>query len=260
MGESVSASSTFEQHAVRGRFNAAFFGLLDPYIEWTLRRHKQRVFSGLPRRVVEIGSGVGANLRYLPDAATLIAIEPNRYMHVPLQTAARRHGVRLDLRPRTADDTRLPDGDADVVISSLVLCSVPDPAAVLAEVRRILRPGGTFRFPNTSRRRRGRRPERCSAWSGGRGVGCSRAVPASAIWRASSVRRASTPSRWSGTESTARSCHSTPTSPASRFGDRAPILRQLGLGACRWRGPGPFDPAGYSSIGTSSRRQASRTG
>lgn len=136
----------FEQHAVRGRFNAAFFSLLDPYIEWTLHRHKQRVFAGLPRRVVEIGSGVGANLRYLADAATLVAVEPNRYMHEPLRAAARRHGVRLDLQSRTADDTGLPDGGADVVISSLVLCSVPDPGAVLAEIRRILRPGGTFRF------------------------------------------------------------------------------------------------------------------
>lgn len=136
----------FEQHAVRGRFNAAFFGLLDPYIEWTLHRHKQRVFAGLPRRVVEIGSGVGANLRYLADAATLVAVEPNRYMHEPLRAAASRHGVRLDLQPRTADDTGLPDRSADVVISSLVLCSVPDPGAVLAEIRRILRPGGSFRF------------------------------------------------------------------------------------------------------------------
>ncbi len=139
-------SGGFEQHAVRGRFNAAFFRLLDPYIEWTLRPHKRRVFDGLPRRVVEIGSGVGANLRYLPDAATLVAIEPNRYMHDPLRDAARRHGVRLDLHPRTADDTGLADRSADAVISSLVLCSVPDPAAVLGEIRRILRPGGTFRF------------------------------------------------------------------------------------------------------------------
>lgn len=139
-------SGGFEQHAVRGRFNAAFFRLLDPYIEWTLRGYKRRVFDGLPRRVVEIGSGVGANLRYLPDAATLVAIEPNRYMHDLLRDAARRHGVRLDLRPRMADDTGLADRSADVVISSLVLCSVPDPAAVLGEIRRILRPGGTFRF------------------------------------------------------------------------------------------------------------------
>ena len=136
----------FEQHAVRGRFNAAFFRVMDPYIEWNLRARKQRVFSGLPREVVEIGPGVGANIRYLPPGSTLIAIEPNRYMHGPLEETAHRSGVRLDLRERMAEQTGLPDGSADCVISSLVLCSVHDPGTVLAEVRRILRPGGTFRF------------------------------------------------------------------------------------------------------------------
>jgi SAM-dependent methyltransferase len=136
----------FEQHAVRGRFNAAFFRVMDPYIEWNLRSRKQRVFSGLPREVVEIGPGVGANIRYLPAGSTLVAIEPNRYMHGPLRDAAHRHGVQLDLRERMAEQTGLPDSSADSVISSLVLCSVQNPAAVLAEVRRILRPGGTFRF------------------------------------------------------------------------------------------------------------------
>ena len=136
----------FEQHAVRGRFNAAFFRVMDPYIEWNLRARKQRLFSGLPREVVEIGPGVGANIRYLPPGSTLIAIEPNRHMHGPLRETAHRSGVRLDLRERMAEETGLPDGSADSVISSLVLCSVQDPAAVLAEMRRILRPGGTFRF------------------------------------------------------------------------------------------------------------------
>jgi len=104
------------------------------------------MYSGLPREVVEIGPGVGANLGYLPAGATLVAVEPNRYMHGRLREAAHLHGVQLDLRDRMAEQPGLPDSSADAVISSLVLCTVHDPAAVLAEVRRILRPGGTFRF------------------------------------------------------------------------------------------------------------------
>ena len=136
----------FPQHTLRGAFNAAFFRVMDPYIEHNLRRHKQRIFANLPRQVVEIGSGVGANLRYLTAGSRLVAVEPNRSMHGPLRDAAQRHGVLLDLRERMAEETGLADRSADSVISSLVLCSVQDPAVVLAEIRRILRPGGTFRF------------------------------------------------------------------------------------------------------------------
>ncbi|MEU8233330.1 methyltransferase domain-containing protein [Actinoplanes sp. NPDC048967] len=137
---------TFELHRARGPFNAAFFSIMGPYIEWNVRHHKGRVFAGLPPTVVELGSGVGANLRYLSPGSTLIAVEPNVAMHRRLRAAAGRRGVRLDLRDRLAERTGLPDRSADSVISSLVLCTVSDPAAVLAEVRRILRPGGTFRF------------------------------------------------------------------------------------------------------------------
>src|SRR3954467_11194860 len=136
----------FEDHRVRGRFNALFFRVMAPYLEGTLRRRKQRLFADLPDGVVEIGSGVGANLPYLPAGSGLIALEPNRHMHSRLRSAARRRGVRLDLRERMAEHTGLDDHSVDTVISSLVLCSVRDPAAVLAEVRRILRPGGSFRF------------------------------------------------------------------------------------------------------------------
>jgi len=136
----------FVNHSLRGRFNAAFFRVMAPYLEGILRRRKQHLFANLPDRVVEIGSGVGANLPYLPTDGTLVALEPNRYMHPRLQSAARRRGIHLDLREQTAEDTGLPDHSVDTVISSLVLCSVRDPAAVLAEIRRILRPGGSFRF------------------------------------------------------------------------------------------------------------------
>ena len=142
----VPSPTGFEQHALRGRFNAAFFRAMEPYLERSLGARKQRVFAGLPREVVEIGPGAGANLRYLATGSTLVAIEPNQHMHGPLRVAARAYSIQLDLRERMAEQTGLPDDSADAVISSLVLCSVQDPVAVLAEIRRILRPGGTFRF------------------------------------------------------------------------------------------------------------------
>ena len=142
----IPTTSVFDLHGIRGPFNAGFFKLLGPYIEWTLRSRKRRVFADLPDRVVEIGSGVGANLRYLPRGANLVAIEPNWFMYGRLRAAARRHRIQLDLRDRMAENTGLADHSVDTVISSLVLCSVKDPDVVLAEIRRILKPGGTFRF------------------------------------------------------------------------------------------------------------------
>ena len=116
------------------------------YIDWHLRHHKAKAFAGLPSTVVELGPGVGANLRYLPDDGRLIAIEPNPYMHVRLRAAARARGVDVDIRSVVGERIDLPDASAGAVISSLVLCSVRDPDAVLAEVRRVLRPGGRFSF------------------------------------------------------------------------------------------------------------------
>ena len=57
----TTATTGFEVHRARGAFNAAFFGVLGPYLEVHLRRHKRRVFAGLPPTVVELGSGVGAS-------------------------------------------------------------------------------------------------------------------------------------------------------------------------------------------------------
>lgn len=136
----------FEVHRRRGPFNAAFFAAMGPYIERHLGPHKRRVFRDLPDEVVEIGSGVGANLPYLAPGTSLVALEPNRPMHARLRSAALWRGITLDLRERMAEDTGLGDHSVDTVISSLVLCSVQDPDAVLAEIRRVLRPGGTFRF------------------------------------------------------------------------------------------------------------------
>ncbi len=189
------SATDFELHGARGRFNAAFFAVMGPYIEWNVRGHKRRIFADLPRTVVEIGSGVGANLRYLPPGSTLVAVEPNVHMHGRLRAAAERHGVHLDLRDRVAERTELPDRSVDSVISSLVLCTVTDPAEVLAEVRRILRPGGTYRFvehvaapagtPTRALQRALRRPW---AWTF-EGCSCERDLAACAARRRVRARR-----------------------------------------------------------------------
>jgi SAM-dependent methyltransferase len=149
------SATGFELHSRRGPFNAAFFRVMGPYLERSLRARKRRVFADLPHEVVEIGAGVGANLPYVPVGGTLVALEPNRYMHDRLRAAAHRHDIRLDLRERMAEQTGLLDHSVDTVISSLVLCTVDDPAPVLAEIRRILRHGGTFRFVEHVVARRG---------------------------------------------------------------------------------------------------------
>jgi SAM-dependent methyltransferase len=138
--------TAFRAHPVRGPMNSAFFWLAGGMFDRLLRPHKRRVYTDLPDTVVELGSGVGANLRYLARGSRLIAVEPNPAMHRRLRRAARRNGVHLDLRQVPAERTHLPDASADVVLSSLVLCSVADPGQVLSEVRRVLRPGGRFVF------------------------------------------------------------------------------------------------------------------
>src|SRR2546421_7192640 len=104
----MSPATGFEVHGARGPFNAAFFSMMGPYIEWNLRQHKRRVFAGLPQTVVELGPGGGANLRYLHPGSTLVAIEPNVPMHRRLPAAAARHSVRLRRRAGLAWSTRPP--------------------------------------------------------------------------------------------------------------------------------------------------------
>ena len=142
----LSRPETYRPNPVRGPLNALFFTALDGYADHLLRRHKQALFRDLPPTVVELGPGVGANLRYLPPGTRLIAVEPNPAMHDRLRARAARAGIDLELHPTVAEHLDLPDASADAVISSLVLCTVTDPAGVASEVHRILRPRGRYAF------------------------------------------------------------------------------------------------------------------
>lgn len=129
---------------VRGRFNAWFLAALDRYMHWKYADIKSGLFKPAPAVVVELGPGPGANLRYLPRGTRLIAIEPNRHMHPLLRRRAQQFGIDLDLRGLAGEQLDLPSASVDFVFSSLVLCTVENQQQVIAEVLRVLKPGGLF--------------------------------------------------------------------------------------------------------------------
>lgn len=131
----------------RGRFNAWFFTAFDRYIAHIGRTHKDAAFGDLePGTIVEIGAGVGANFDYVPDGCRLVAIEPNLAMHPGLLQRAADRNIELEINTASAERMDLADGSVDDVLCSLVLCTVEDQDATLAEIRRVLRPGGRLRF------------------------------------------------------------------------------------------------------------------
>ncbi len=100
----------------------------------------------VPPTVVELGAGAGPNAAYLPADTRWLVAEPNVYFHPHLRRAARDHALDLTLLDGDAHRLPLAAASADIVVSTLVLCSVADPALALAEARRVLRPGGAFVF------------------------------------------------------------------------------------------------------------------
>ncbi|HEY3109294.1 MAG TPA: methyltransferase domain-containing protein [Chloroflexota bacterium] len=132
---------------LRKRLFAALLARATRWHEPLLADRKRALLGDLRGRVLEIGPGTGVNLAYLPDGVTWIGVEPNAYLRERLRArAAARPGLVAEVRAGTAERLPVPDRSVDAVVSTLVLCSVPDPGAALREVRRVLRPGGRFVF------------------------------------------------------------------------------------------------------------------
>ncbi len=103
------------------------------------------MLDGLAGRVVEVGAGNGRNFAHYPPAVTeVVAVEPEPTMRALALAAAREGKVPIRVVAGTA--SALPGRGYDAAVTSLVLCSVPDQATALAEIRRVLRPGGELRF------------------------------------------------------------------------------------------------------------------
>jgi SAM-dependent methyltransferase len=128
------------------RVHALFMANGTERYEQIVAQRKRALFSDLHGTVLEIGPGAGPNLRYYPADATWSGVEPNLHMHPYLRQEAGRLGRAITIETGTADRLPAPDASVDAVVSTLVLCSVPDQAATLAEIRRVLKPGGRFLF------------------------------------------------------------------------------------------------------------------
>ena len=107
---------------------------------------KQKLLENHPDRLVEIGPGIGANFRYYRPGTEVIAVEPNQMMHARLRQRAEKHGMDLQIVGAGIERSELESEQFQMVVSTLVLCSVSDPVRSLSEVRRLLSPGGRFVF------------------------------------------------------------------------------------------------------------------
>jgi len=109
--------------------------------------HRRRLLQGLSGRVVEIGAGNGLNFAHYPGTVTeVVAIEPEPTLRAGAEDAAPRAPVPVTVAAGTAEALPLDAGEVDAAVASLVLCSVPDQARALTELRRVIRPGGELRF------------------------------------------------------------------------------------------------------------------
>jgi ubiquinone/menaquinone biosynthesis C-methylase UbiE len=107
---------------------------------------KRSLFAGLRGTVLEIGAGKGANFSLLPADVRWLGLEPSRRYRRRLARSNRPAVLAGAVLAGVAEHIPLRDNSVDAVISTIVLCSVQDQDQVLAEVRRVLRPGGTFVF------------------------------------------------------------------------------------------------------------------
>jgi ubiquinone/menaquinone biosynthesis C-methylase UbiE len=99
--------------------------------------------------VLEVGAGGAENLRFydLGDRVQRLTLaEPDPYMLHRAESEVRRTGLPVKVVQAAAEELPFPSGSFDTVVATLVFCSVEDQSAALAEVRRVLKPGGAFLF------------------------------------------------------------------------------------------------------------------
>jgi len=129
------------------RYAAAYLRVAAKAEARGVAEHRRELLADLAGVVCEVGAGPGLNFAHYPATVTrVVAVEPEPTLREHAAAAARAAAVPIEVRAGTADALPVQDASCDAVVLSLVMCTVPDPAVALAEVRRVVRPGGEVRF------------------------------------------------------------------------------------------------------------------
>ncbi|MFD6753677.1 class I SAM-dependent methyltransferase [Micromonospora gifhornensis] len=131
-------------HPIFARLYSRFSAQLD---RAGVAEHRRALAAGLAGRVVEVGAGNGRMFaHYPPEVTEVVAVEPEPRLRAAAVAAARSAPVPVTVVDGLADALPGDDGEFDAAVLALVLCTVPDQAAALGELRRVLRPGAELRF------------------------------------------------------------------------------------------------------------------
>jgi ubiquinone/menaquinone biosynthesis C-methylase UbiE len=127
-----------------------FSAIYDPLLKGTeeagLRERRREVLSAARGRTIDIGAGTGANLGLFPAEAEVVMAEPDPHMTKRLRQKLAESGSKIQLVEAGAEALPFEDSSFDTAVFTLVLCTVPDPRAALAEAARVLKPGGQLLF------------------------------------------------------------------------------------------------------------------
>lgn len=111
-------------------------------------RQRELVVPRAEGRVLEVGIGTGLNMPFYDRTRVryVVGVDPTLEMHRLAAKRVARSGIDVELVGVTAETLPLEDASIDTAVSTYTLCTIPDPLAALAEIRRVLAPGGRLLF------------------------------------------------------------------------------------------------------------------